>query len=68
MWQNQYFYSQWQSNGPNYLGLIQTNDNNYVISDNTNTSVAVFKTDQNGNIMWTKNYPSIGAINSSRTN
>ena len=44
--------------------IIQTSDNNYVIVDNTNTSVAVFKTNQDSDIQWTQNYPSIGIINS----
>ncbi len=44
--------------------ITQTSDDNYVIMDNTNTSAAVFKTDQNGKIQWTQNYPDIGIINS----
>jgi hypothetical protein len=44
--------------------LIQTSDNDYLIADNTDTSAVVFKTDQNGVILWTKDYPSIGNIDS----
>jgi hypothetical protein len=44
--------------------IIQTNDNNYVIMDNTNTSVTIFKIDQNGVVQWTQNYPALGILNS----
>lgn len=44
--------------------IIQTSDNDYVVVDNTNTSVVVFKLDQNGSVQWTQNYPSIGVIDS----
>lgn len=44
--------------------MIQTRDGNFVIMDNTNTSVLVFKIDQNGTILWTQDYPAIGIIDS----
>jgi hypothetical protein len=52
------------SSGLDEHSIIQTNDDNYVIMDNTNSSVRIFKINQNGEVQWTQNYLDMGVINS----
>ncbi len=55
-WQNQYFYSRYQSNGPKCLGLIQTNDQGYIFAepDNATFGFVLSKLDSSGANQWNR--------------